>query len=51
MFNQLFNIYNWNEVQQSILSKTAQDVQHALQSPKRTLEDFKALISPAAMPF
>lgn len=51
MFQELFDTYNWEEVKHSIYAKTAADVQIALQKNKRTLEDFKALISPAAMPF
>lgn len=51
MFQELFDTYNWEEVKQSIYAKTAADVQLALQKNKRTLEDFKALISPAAIPF
>jgi 2-iminoacetate synthase len=35
-------------VKDSIYSKTAIDVENALHASKRTLEDFKALISPAA---
>jgi len=50
-FQTLFEQHSWDSVKQSILAKTAQDVQHALQTSKRSLEDFKALISPAAMPF
>ncbi len=50
-FQTLFQQHSWDSVKQSILAKTAQDVQHALQTPKRNLEDFKALISPAAVPF
>ncbi len=49
MFTQLFDTYNWDEVKQSIYSKTKTDVEHALnKTSKRDLEDFKALISPAA---
>jgi 2-iminoacetate synthase len=51
MFKDLFNTYNWDEVKQSILAKTSTNVLQALQKDKRTLEDFKALISPAAMPY
>lgn len=51
MFTGLFNTYNWHEVKAGILAKTARDVQIALHKKKRDLEDFKALISPAAMPF
>jgi 2-iminoacetate synthase len=49
MFTELFDTYNWDEVKKSIYVKTSADVEHALnKSGKRTLEDFKALISPAA---
>ncbi len=51
MFQQLFDTYNWEEVKQSIYSKTATDVQTALRKEKRSIEDFKALISPAALPY
>ena len=46
-----FNTYDWDETTQSIHNKTANDVIRALQSSKRDLEDFKALLSPAAKPF
>lgn len=51
MFTELFDTYNWDEVKASILLKTANDVEAALNNDKRTLEDFKAMISPAAMPY
>ncbi|XZF15477.1 2-iminoacetate synthase ThiH [Chitinophagaceae bacterium MMS25-I14] len=51
MFDEIFNRYSWNEVQESIYAKTASDVQSALGKTRRDLEDFKALISPAALPF
>lgn len=42
----------WTEIQKSIYSKTTTDVEAALtRREKRTLEDFKALISPAAAPY
>jgi 2-iminoacetate synthase len=50
-FKELFDTYNWEDVKDSIYSKTAGDVVHALQKDTRTLEDFKALISPAAEPY
>ena len=50
-FKDIFQNYHWDSVKQSIYSKTAADVQQALARPKRTLEDFKALISPAAAAF
>lgn len=50
-FKHTLSEYSWDEVLQSIFSKTEADVRAALQSSKRDLEDFKALISPAAKPF
>ena len=50
-FLNIFNQHNWDETLQSILNKTSTDVEHALATDKRNLEDFKALISPAAKPF
>ena len=47
-FKSLFDQYNWNEVQHAILSKTDRDVENALNAGNRSLEDFKALLSPAA---
>ena len=46
-----FKKLNWDDIGLSIYSKTAKDVERALASPKRSLEDFKALISPAAEPY
>ncbi|RXK80761.1 2-iminoacetate synthase ThiH [Filimonas effusa] len=51
MFTNIFDTYNWHEVKQSILAKTGEDVLAALHKEKRSLEDFKALLSPAAIPF
>lgn len=52
MFTNIFNTYNWEEVKQDIASKTFADVERALTNTgKRTLEDFKALVSPAAAPY
>lgn len=51
MFKEIFDSYQWDEVKQSILSKTSKDVTSALQKEKRDLEDLKALLSPAAMPY
>jgi len=50
-FSEVFDNLDWNEVKQSIQSKTAVDVRSALNAKKRTLEDFKALISPAGAEF
>ena len=51
MFTDLFSTYDWNEVKASIYAKTGADVERALGKTERDLEDFKALISPAAMPY
>ncbi|WP_018614531.1 2-iminoacetate synthase ThiH [Segetibacter koreensis] len=50
-FKDIFEQYSWNDVQQSIHRKTARDVEAALSASRRTLEDFKALISPVAAPY
>ncbi len=50
-FKDIFDALSWEEVQGSIYNKTAKEVETALASPNRTLEDFKALISPAATPY
>lgn len=48
-FERIFNKLDWVDVKQSIYSKTTADVERALNKKgKRDLEDFKALISPAA---
>lgn len=50
-FVEQFKQLNWHDISMSIYAKTAQDVEVALSKPKRNLEDFKALISPAAEPY
>jgi 2-iminoacetate synthase len=50
-FINLFETFNWQEQKSSIYQKTAADVERALYKTNRDLEDFKALISPAAAPF
>lgn len=50
-FSDVFKSCDWDETSKSIYSKTDKDVIQALKSSKRTLEDFKALISPAAAPY
>jgi len=48
-FEKHFNKFSWEEVKESIYSKTSSDVENALRTKRKlTLEDFKALISPAA---
>ncbi|MGN8058695.1 2-iminoacetate synthase ThiH [Pedobacter sp. 22163] len=50
-FNGVFESYNWDDTKASIYDKTAADVERALRNTQRDLEDFKALISPAALPY
>lgn len=50
-FKDIFDQYDWATVTHSIYQKTAKDVEHALASRSRDLENFKALISPAAAPY
>jgi len=51
MFKEIFDTYDWDEVKASIYAKAERDVITALNKPQRDLEDFKAMISPAALPF
>jgi 2-iminoacetate synthase len=51
MFQEIFDKYDWDNVLPSIYAKTSADVERALNKHKRDLEDFKALISPAAAPY
>jgi 2-iminoacetate synthase len=50
-FREEFDKYSWDEVHKLIYSKTAQDVERALASKNSSLDDFAALISPAAAPY
>jgi 2-iminoacetate synthase len=50
-FTHIFKSFDWDETKASIYAKTGQDVERALAANKRTLEDFKALVSPAAAPY
>ena len=47
-FLDLFKTYDWEDTKSSIYAKTSLDVELALRSKRRSLEDFKALISPSA---
>ncbi|MDE5421354.1 2-iminoacetate synthase ThiH [Ancylomarina sp. DW003] len=50
-FSDTLNQYDWDKTKADIYSKTKQDVLHALNQSSCSLEDFKALISPAAAPY
>jgi 2-iminoacetate synthase len=47
-FTALFEYHDWDEIKRDIAAKTGQDVEQALDRKHRNLEDFKAMISPAA---
>lgn len=51
MFKEVFDQHTWEDVAASIYAKTANDVERALGKTRRDLEDFKAMISPAAAPY
>ena len=50
-FSDKIKEYQWDDIRMSIYAKTDADVQRALSKPRLDLEDFKALISPAAEPY
>ncbi|MBG6060337.1 2-iminoacetate synthase [Flavobacterium sp. CG_9.1] len=47
-FKTVFENYDWDAIKTKIYQTTAQDVEQALAKKKRNLDDFLALISPAA---
>lgn len=51
MFYDELKKYNWQETSERIKSKTAADVEAALSKTHLTVDDFMALISPAAAPY
>jgi len=51
MFKEIFSHYQWDQEKASILNKTASEVERVLSKEKMNLDDFKTLISPAALPF
>ncbi|MEH0156965.1 2-iminoacetate synthase ThiH [Limibacter armeniacum] len=50
-FYDLFTQQNWDRIKESIYDKSGNDVLTALSKSQRDLEDFKALVSPAAAPY
>lgn len=50
-FQELFDQYSWDDLQTQIYSQTDAQVKRALENKNRTLDDFIALISPAAQPY
>jgi len=52
MFKDVFQKWNWDEVKNTIYSKTSNDVERALlANGSGSIDDFMALISPAAAPY
>lgn len=49
-FQSVFDRFSWGQVKNEIYSCDEKDVLRALRAPKRNLEHFKALLSPAAVP-
>lgn len=50
-FKSVFEHYDWETIQSKIYATTEMEVRNALAKSKRNLDDFLALISPAAKPF
>ncbi len=50
-FTHILDQLNWEEITLSIKEKQAEDVERALYSKNRSLEDFKSMIAPAALPY
>lgn len=50
-FKTVFGRYRWDEISKQIYAKTDSDVIRALNKSRLDLEDFKALVSPAAKPY
>ncbi|WP_423736948.1 2-iminoacetate synthase ThiH [Chitinophaga caseinilytica] len=50
-FENIFRQYDWDTVKNAIYAKTPADVENALNRPRRGLDDFMALVSPAAAPY
>lgn len=47
-FYDTLKTYDWDDVKQNIMDKSKNDAIAAINNPHRTLDDFMALISPAA---
>ena len=50
-FKTVFDNYDWETIKTKIYSTTSIEVEYALAKNKRSLDDFLALISPAAQPY
>ena len=50
-FTQIIDEYRWEDIEAAIYAKTAKEVEAALSKSRLNVEDFMALISPAAAPY
>ncbi|MCH5221135.1 MAG: 2-iminoacetate synthase ThiH [Muribaculaceae bacterium] len=51
MFSEEIKKYDWDDTTRQIASKTSADVERALRKERLNIDDFMALISPAAAPY
>ncbi|NDV59882.1 2-iminoacetate synthase ThiH [Bacteroides sp. 519] len=51
LFTEQINQYNWDDIRSRIYAKTSADVELALSGKRLDIEDFMALLSPAALPY
>ena len=51
MFSEILQNYDWQETSGRIMSKTSADVERALEKRNPDIDDFMALVSPAAAPY
>lgn len=51
MFSEELKKYNWESISQAINEKTSADVEQALSKRRLNIDDFMALVSPAAAPY
>lgn len=51
MFSEELKKYSWDDTTRAIAAKTAADVERALANPRPGIDDFMALVSPAAAPY
>jgi 2-iminoacetate synthase len=51
MFNEEIEKFSWDDTTRMIYAKTDADVRRALSKERCDVEDFMALISPAAIPY
>jgi 2-iminoacetate synthase len=50
-FSSFFEQFRWDEIKEKIYTASPADVERALSKEKKTVDDFLALVSPAAQPY